>query len=573
MPPPICTVQIAPTRLAPSPPWNGQIAEVYGRNSDPTLRGDSRSFVELDDFPRELLTAGYAVRINDEQGTSGKQIEAADRRHNRVVLQGVIGRLIAHESHVLAVLELSRLARDESGQDPAYLKKIIREHCNGRIITRRKTLNLDDNTESRHYDLECMMAGWRRQDDIEKAMDGYRRYIEDVVSGRREITMPHRLSFGYRRQAIADAYGTVQTLAKGKVRTNLALDQQFAETMRAFRRAANVLSDATRLARELNDARLAGPDRYRPVGQQWSRKAIRRLLAQDIYAGVWTPGRHFDSDEITTYLVRHGFNPAEQRRVEPGLAWFTQAELDKWRAKFSDKKNIIRTRKYDHPLLGLLACAECSQHLGTPVYLTRQGQQRISQSRGKENIYSCPERQRGRCTYGVAEGSALAALAYQIPAIQHRTADVVSRVAEWTAGGSAIRLQQAIRAKQDRRQWIDENLIQPCMTAGVKVDPKHVLEHDRLADEIDNLTCELDSSGAQTQALASAVDVLRALSGRLDQAIPMMSAPGQAITYSALLTVAYIGGTGKGRGKINSIAAFRPSPNRASTTQDGHNQG
>jgi len=31
------------------------------------------------------------------------------------------------------------------------------------------------------------------------------------------------------------------------------------------------------------------------------------------------------------------------------------------------------------------------------------------------------------------------------------------------------------------------------MTAGVKVDPKQVLEHARLADEIDNLTRELDS--------------------------------------------------------------------------------
>jgi hypothetical protein len=200
------------------------------------------------------------------------------------------------------------------------------------------------------------------------------------------------------------------------------------------------------------------------------------MVNQDLYAGVWTPGRTFDSEEITTYLIRHGFNPAEQRRVEPGLAWFTQAELDNWRAKFSDKKNIIRTRKYDHPLLGLLACAECSQRLGTPVFLTRQGQQRISQSRGKENIYSCPERQRGQCTYGVAEVSAMAALAHQIPAIQYRTADVVTRLAEWAAGGNVICLQQAIRAKQDRRQWIEENLIQPSMTAGVKLDPKHVLQ-------------------------------------------------------------------------------------------------
>ncbi len=134
--------------------WNGQIVEAYGRNSHPTLCGDARSFVQLDDFPRELLSAGYAVRVNDEQGKSAKQIEAADRRHNRVVLQGIIARLIARESHYLAVLELSRLARDESGQDPAYLKKVIREHCNGTLITRPQILHLRDCDDARRDDYE-----------------------------------------------------------------------------------------------------------------------------------------------------------------------------------------------------------------------------------------------------------------------------------------------------------------------------------------------------------------------------------------------------------------------------------
>ncbi len=178
-----------------------------------------------------------------------------------VVLQGFIGRLIIHESHYLAVLEVSRLARDESAQDPAYLKEIILQHCNGRIITRRKTLSLYEGADRRHYDLESRMAAWRRQDDVEKSMDGYRRYIEDVVRGRREITMPHRLSFGYRRQPVVDTCGNVQILANNRVRTELALDENLIETMHAFRRAADVHSDASTVARELNDAHLPGPNR------------------------------------------------------------------------------------------------------------------------------------------------------------------------------------------------------------------------------------------------------------------------------------------------------------------------
>src|SRR5438105_3688567 len=73
-------------------PWNGVIVEVYVRNSDPSQRGDSRSFVQSDDFPRQLLLQGYAVRINDEQGTSGGKIESDDPRKNRRIFQGILAR-------------------------------------------------------------------------------------------------------------------------------------------------------------------------------------------------------------------------------------------------------------------------------------------------------------------------------------------------------------------------------------------------------------------------------------------------------------------------------------------------
>jgi len=559
-------------------PWgvqaepNGLITEVYVRNSDPTLRGDSRSFVQSDDFPRQLLTEGYAVRINDEQGQSAAKIESTDPRKARKIMQGILARIIAGESHRIAVLELSRLSRDESRADPNYIRAVVRKHCDGKIITQRRTYNLFDLTDNRAYDVDTMMAGWRRQDDVRNAMDGYRRYIEDVTKGRRDITMPHRLSYGYVRVPLIDAQGHVRLTSAGKVLTKIALDPALDESMRCFRRAANVHADASRLAQELNAARLPGPDRYRPIGQQWSRAGIRRIIRQDIYAGVCTPMREVHSDEITTYLLRQGFDPRQQTRTEPGLAWFTMPELENWRAKFMDKHTISRQRKYDHPLLGLLACDACSLRLGTPVFLTRQGQQFISVRHGRQNIYSCPERSRGDCTYGIAESSALTALAAQIPAIKFRTTDVVTRVAAWAAGGNVIRLQQAIRAKQDRRQWIDENLIRPCQEAGVRVDPAHVIEHAHLAEEIDNLTRDLDGLGAQTEALSRATSVLQALGGDLEAAIPLLNNQGQGIVYGALLTVVYLAGAGKGRGKTNTVRRFTTVAEERVYSQDEHNQ-
>jgi hypothetical protein len=553
-------------------PWNELIAENYVRNSDPTLRGNSGSLIQSEDFTRELLLAGYAVRVNDEQGISGGKIVSTEAHKNRRVFQRILARIIAGESHRLAVRDLSRLARDESGHDPAYIKKVVREHCNGEILTQRKTYNLFSTSDSRAYDVDSLMHGWRRQDDAEKAMGGYRRYVEDVLNGKRDITMPHRLSFGYLREPLHDPFGQIVTNSAGKVQTRLVLDTSLSEAMSAFRRAANVHNDPSRVARELNAANMPGPDRFRPIGQQWSRAAIRRILRQDIYAGDWTPMREVHSTEITTYLVRQGFDPREQHRYEPGLAWFTQPELDNWRAKLSTAKPINRQRKYDHPLLGILACDACSERLGVPVYMTRQGQQQISKTRGKENIYSCPERQGGRCTFGISEGSALAALALQVPAIQFRTTDVVTRIAEWASSGNVIRIQQAIRAKEDRRQWIDENLIRPCQEAGVRVDPKHIIEYAHLAEECDNLKRELDGLGAQTEALSRATDVLRALGGDLKKALPLLNTQGQGVVYGALITAAYLSGSGFGRGRTNTVRRFTTVAESNVYSQDEDNQ-
>ncbi len=45
------------------------------------------------------------------------------------------------------------------------------------------------------------------------------------------------------------------------------------------------------------------------------------------------------------------------------------------------------------------------------------------------------------------------------------------------------------------------------------------------------------------------------------------------MVYGALLTVAFIGGTGKGRGKTNSIRSFRTVAESRVYSQDGHNHG
>ena len=80
------------------------IAAVLGRTSAKITQGHNGG---LDGASSELylLADGYALRINDEQGTSGGRLSA------RKVMRGILERLIAHESHRIAVTERAQAIR------------------------------------------------------------------------------------------------------------------------------------------------------------------------------------------------------------------------------------------------------------------------------------------------------------------------------------------------------------------------------------------------------------------------------------------------------------------------------
>src|SRR5205823_4880899 len=109
----------------------------------------------------------------------------------------ILERIIAHESHYLAVCDLKRLTRDERQLDPPYIAWVIQEHCHGRLLTLGKVWNLNESGDRHQYDLGTMMSGWERQHDKEAALQGMQQYIERVIRGERPVTMPHRASFGY----------------------------------------------------------------------------------------------------------------------------------------------------------------------------------------------------------------------------------------------------------------------------------------------------------------------------------------------------------------------------------------
>jgi hypothetical protein len=176
----------------------------------------------------------------------------------------------------------------------------------------------------------------------------------------------------------------------------------------------------------------------------------------------------------------------------------------------------------------------------------------MSKSRGLQNIYTCPNRlTANRCSYMIPEDAALRVLASQIDTFGHRTTDVITRIAQSTV--ASIRVKQTICAQEDRRRWIDENLIRPCTAQGVSIDSKFMVEYTRLGEEIDNLTRESVALDGQTVALGRAMATLRSLSCDLRDAVPQLDARGQAAVYRALLTAAHLAGTGRARSRSHFV--------------------
>jgi len=138
------------------------------------------------------------------------------------------------------------------------------------------------------------------------------------------------------------------------------------------------------------------------------------------------------------------FDPLTVRRVEPTLAWFTEAELAHWRAKLIEGKQIIRRRRAHHPdappylLDGILYCGECSTP-DDPVHMVCAGIQPTTGNR-LINMYECSRKKRKQCGPSVSQHMAFAALTDQLATIQTRTSDIVTRIHILVAGGGSAGL-------------------------------------------------------------------------------------------------------------------------------------
>src|SRR5712692_9702925 len=120
----------------PAGDWSGLVVGVYPRVSDPRRENNSRMERQDVDLPAICLRLGHAAVVFERESRSGGRLSG------RKVMQRILELVIAGELHGVAVLDLSRLTRDERGIDSAHMAEVLRSHGRGLVVTGDGPLDL-----------------------------------------------------------------------------------------------------------------------------------------------------------------------------------------------------------------------------------------------------------------------------------------------------------------------------------------------------------------------------------------------------------------------------------------------
>jgi len=356
--------------LPQSTNWNGKTVGCYIRNSTSAQVGNDRAAFQADMVPY-LQTLGYAVRVYDEQGRS------AGTLYRRKKAVGMLADLEAGRIDGVAVVEVSRLTRDEYGFDAPRIGEKIRRFAHGLLITYGQIWDLRREADWQLYQIQTMASGWQKLSIRKYLFQGLKRAAEDRPMFRK------RNRIGYKREVVRDGRGEPVIRRNGRVYTVFVKDLTWADSMEALRRELTQQGTMPDVAAALNAAGVPAPWLPRGVGDrvwQWRGAYIRSIISDPLYYGepafmTSQPGPVWDQ----FIAVDPEFDPRRVCWKLPELAWWTKNEALAWRHKFLDDYVKSRHRKHHHLLLGLLVCQTCGRKM------VKQGLDRTG-----DRYYRCP---------------------------------------------------------------------------------------------------------------------------------------------------------------------------------------
>src|SRR5579859_7615267 len=224
---------------------------------------------------------------------------------------------------------------------------------------------------------------------------------------------------GYRRVQVINSTGSIEVDRYGKVRTVLQKDPSVLGVMQELARQFDAQPNLRAICRAMHSAEWAAP--WKPItgGYVWRSARLKSLLSDSIYEGIW---RFEPSSRPATLWAEVSRYSGIEHKI-PELAWYSSSQMSRWRDKFLGGAAAFARGVHDHPLFGVIACANCHELL----------------SKNGKNGYRCANYGR-RCGPGlfVKDKLALQAIDEAIPLLIARienpahvigTADIGNRMA------------------------------------------------------------------------------------------------------------------------------------------------
>lgn len=478
------------------------------------------------DFDRVLDAWGATIVPFNEQQVSGRDLA------KRKVLLEQLERLKRREADGIAYYDIKRLTRNELGIDGGVIAKQLIA-LRALLVTYRKIYELWKETDLKDFQFECMLAGI----DVRGIRDTFWRGLFQRADS--EPFQMGKAPVGYRNRHEE----TLKSNGRVAIRTILEKDPDVAEVMDTVIRLLDECHSLGEVCRQLNQV-----DRFllRARGEQrgeqvvpWKPNSLIRMLNNPKYHGQW----YFGQNSKRESAVWEGREHRRYHHDAPHLAYWTAGQALAWRRKFKPTGAWVpqsRARKYQHGLIGVLACVTC----GRPMV-----------SAGQLG-YQCSTQRNGLCETPqvLGERGALVALRTILPdllpdaetlaAENARQASSNHRVDELESKLAVLEQQQ----EEDTQQWMSIRGVKPVAITRALQERELAIEAVRtqLIEAREELT-------ASKETFAGAQELIEHSAEIMDHLTPYQ----QARVYRILVTEVRIRGVGISKARRWHVESYR----------------
>lgn len=426
-------------------PYVGLRIAYLPRNSTPRQDGNMSQRRQRYSIAQHIEDGGGTPVPFDEGIASGRDLG------KRPDLLRALDAIESGALNGLAWETIDRVTRDEHGVDAGLIAETL-EKRRALLVTLERDYRLWRRTDLRDYRRETAESG----DELLKIRD--RMWGGVLEKAKDEPFFMGVPPYGYtttleRRRNTGKRGGT-------DVKRVPAKDESCADVMMAVKYQLDRCTALGEAAYNLNAAghfRRATAAGAAAVPMAWRAEDLRRILDKQIYGGWWTLG--VDSDGTSSIWERSPVGANRGGRIPalhvPHLAWFSDEQLDVWRAKFPLKadRSGPRHRKEAYPLRNVLCCASCGRVMGGE----------------RKGLYACPLRKSRAvdklcaAPQTLTEKGAVTALLEELPnalaAVKHRREELAIAAAD-DDGLDALRRKRDVRIRQCEAmvaQWYGED--------------------------------------------------------------------------------------------------------------------